>query len=320
MRRFFIFLGLTIASVGGAFAQQDAQFSYYMYNTLYYNPAFAGVENVTKLTMLHRSQWSFYQSDFGDGGAPSSQVFSFSTPLYKYKSGVGAHIVHDQLGPLNNLEFQVSGAYHLAIQQSKLSLGFRAGFFSQTMNFNLYRWQNEQDPLNKVGSHTQIRPDMAIGALLVNEKYYAGISFNHLLKSSFDFGENVVRNALSSHMYINGGYYYNINTLARLEGSTIIQTDFKQYNFTLGAIVTLTDRGMDKMWGGLTFRQSEDIGVLLGYHFLKDKSLKFGYSFGYIVKNQAAKEPTSHEFILMYELPPIGPVLRKAQHTPRFRH
>ncbi len=322
MRRYFLILGLSLLFAVTAFAQQDAQFSYFMHNRLYYNPAAAGLENVTRLTALHRSQWAFYQSDFDDGGAPTTQVISMSTPLYKWKTGVGAHIVHDQLGPQNNLEFQLSGAYHLAINDAKLSLGLRAGFFSQSINWDYLRAIDENDPVlaGKTSRESQVRPDLAVGAFFVDEKYYAGISFNHLIQSSFDFGINDLRNALSSHAFLTGGYYHNLSTMAQLHASTIVQTDFKQYNVTLGAIVTMMDRGREKMWGGITLRQSEDIGVLLGYHFLKDKSLKFGYSFGYIVKDQAAKQPTSHEFLLIYELPPIGPVQRKVQHTPRFRH
>ncbi|MDH5398886.1 MAG: type IX secretion system membrane protein PorP/SprF [Cyclobacteriaceae bacterium] len=308
--------------IGSLFAQQDAQFSYYMNNHLYYNPAWAGVENITKITLLHRSQWAWYQSTFDDGGAPTTQVFSLSTPIYKLKSGFGTHIVHDQLGPQNNLEMQGSFAYHLGVKDSKVSVGLRTGFFSQSIQWDYLRAIDPDDPVlsGKSGKESQIRPDMAGGIFFVHEDYYGGVSFNHILKSSFDFGLNDVRNALANHMFITGGYYYDISTMARLHSSALMQTDFKQYNVTLGLILTMMQRGQEQFWGGLTVRQSEDIGALLGYNFLKDKSLKVGYSFGYVFKDRIAKEPTSHEFILMYELPGIGPVNKKIQHTPRFRH
>ena len=75
MHRFLFFATLVSVLTFRAEAQQDAQFSYYMFNQLYYNPAYAGAENITRITALHRSQWAFYQTDFGDGGAPTSQVF-----------------------------------------------------------------------------------------------------------------------------------------------------------------------------------------------------------------------------------------------------
>ena len=316
MRQFLLKGLFFLLSTGIAYAQQDAQFSYFMNNTLYYNPGFAGVEGVTKINLLHRSQWAFYESSFDEGGAPSTQVFSVSTPVYKFKSGFGAHIVRDQLGPMNNMEMQVSYAYHLGIKNSKLTLGIRSGFFSQTSNFDIYRATQPDDPLlaDKTGSESQIRPDMAVGIYFRHEKYYVGASFNHILRSSFDFGFNDLRNAMANHMFFTGGNYYPINNQTMLHTSVLFQTDLKQYNITLGTIMTYKEQ----VWGGITLRQSEDIGAMFGYNFLKDKSLSFGYSFGYIVKDQAAKEPTSHEVIMSYQLPPVVDVPKKKQRTPRF--
>ena len=80
-------------------AQQDAQFTQYMFNNLYLTPAFAGVDGVTRFSAIHRSQWLGYQSSFGDGGAPTTTMVSFNTPIYKLRSGAGVYISRDQLGP-----------------------------------------------------------------------------------------------------------------------------------------------------------------------------------------------------------------------------
>ncbi len=322
MRKFIFLTVLVVVGTLRAHAQQDAQFSYFMYNSLYFNPANAGIENLTRFTAIHRSQWAFYQSDFDDGGAPQTQVISLSSPIFKLKSGFGGHIVRDQLGNQSNLEVQGAYAYHLGIKQAKISLGVRFGFVSQSYDFSKYRYIDGGDPIlsSYSGIESQVRPDMAAGIMFMHEKYYAGVSFTHLLKSTFDFGLNDTRNALTNHMYINGGFYYNLSTAAKFNFPVLFQTDFNQYNFTVGTIMTMMERNKEKMWAGVMVRQSEDVGLMLGYHFLKDKSLRVGYSFGYIFKDQAAKEPTSHEFILIYELPPIGPVDKKQQHTPRFRH
>ena len=79
-----IFYTLLLLFFGaGAFAQQDPLFTQYMFNNLYMTPAFAGVDGVTRFTAVHRSQWLGYQSSFGDGGAPTTQLVSFNTPIYK---------------------------------------------------------------------------------------------------------------------------------------------------------------------------------------------------------------------------------------------
>lgn len=315
---FYMWLGAIFFNAQHALAQQDAQFSYYMKNMLYYNPAFAGSEGITQITLLHRTQWAGYASTFDDGGAPQTQVFSVTTPIYKFRSGFGAHIVNDNLGPLNNLEVQMSYAYHLGIKNSKLSFGFRAGVFSQSIDYDQYRAIQPDDPalIDKNGKESQVRPDMALGVYFRSEKYYAGASFNHVLKSEFDFGVNNVRNALENHAYLTLGYIHNVNFDLKLSPSMLVQTDFNEYSFIIGGLAYYKDT----MWGGASFRQGDDVNILLGYNFLKDKSLSFGYSFGYVIKDQDAKQATTHEVLLSYQLPVNPGTGKKVVRTPRFRH
>jgi type IX secretion system PorP/SprF family membrane protein len=310
---FLIFLGGIFFSARG---QQDPQFTHYMFNTLYYNPAYAGVEGITKFTAIHRSQWLGYQPTFGGGGAPTTQIVSMSAPINKINSGFGGYVVNDRLGPQNNLEAQASYAYHLALKGSKLSFGLKAGVYSQTIDFDKYRAIDPNDPLLQgKGKESQIRPDLAMGVFLQREKYYAGVSFNHLIKSEFDFGLSQ-RNALQTHMYVTGGYYYQVNFDLRFQFSTLIKSDFTKTTFDLGGLAYYKDT----MWGGLAFRQSEAAILMLGYSILKDKSLKIGYGLDYVVKDQQAKQPTSHEFLLTYELPVNPAIGKKVVRTPRYRH
>jgi type IX secretion system PorP/SprF family membrane protein len=299
------------------YAQQDPQFTQYMFNTLYYNPGFAGVEGVTKLTALARTQWLGYNGTYDRGGAPTTQLISITAPIFKLNSGFGAYIANDKLGPQNNLEAQASYAYHLGIKNSKLSVGVRVGMFSQTVDFGQYRATNPNDPLLEGrGVESQIRPDVAIGAFWRKEKYYVGISANHLLKSSFDFGVQNLRNALQPHLYLTGGYFHEVNFDLKFQFMTLISTDLAETNVNLGGIAYFKDT----MWGGLSFRSSEAAILLLGYSLLKDKSLKLGYALDYVIVNQAAKQATSHELMLTYELPVNPGSGKKVVRTPRYRH
>lgn len=300
-----------------SFGQQDPQFSQYMFNTLFYNPAFAGVEGITQFTAIHRTQWAGYTSTFDGGrGNPSTQMISLNTPILKFNSGFGMHVVNDNLGPLNNLEAQMSYAYHLGLKNGKISFGIKAGIFSQSIDRNEYRPNVSPDPLIDAGEDSQIRPDLAFGIYYRTEKYFGGVSVNHITKAEFDFGEAGSRNALEQHMIITGGYDYEFNYKLIITPSVLVKTDFNSYSFDLGVIGTYND----KMWGGLSFRQSEAMIIILGYSLLKDNSLKLGYSFDYVIQNQDAKEPTSHEFMLSYTLPPAIAGGKKIIRTPRFRH
>ncbi len=300
------------------FAQQDPQFSQYMFNNLYLTPAYAGVDGVTKMTAFYRNQWTGYQASFDDGGAPVTQMVSFNTPIFKLRSGFGAYVINDQLGPQNNLEIQASYAYHLGIKDSKLSFGIRLGAFVQTFDYDLYRAMEGGDPLleGKAGKDSQMRPDMAFGVFYRSEKYYVGVGFNHLLKSEFDFGIDGQRNPLENNLSFTGGYIHEVSFDLKLTPTFLVKTDFNQLSFELGLIGTYKDT----MWGGLSFRQSDAVILLLGYSLLKDKSLRLGYAIDLTVKDISAKAGSSHELMLSYELPVNPGSGKKVVRTPRYRH
>ncbi len=320
LRKTLYFL-IFLCSANKVFGQQDPQFSQYMFNNLYLTPAYAGVDGITRLTAFHRSQWLGYQSSFDDGGAPTTQMVSFNTPIFKLKSGFGGYVMNDQLGPQNNLEIQASYAYHLGIKESKLSFGIRLGMYSQTLDFDKYRAINPDDPLlneggsTKAGKESQIKPDMAFGLFFRSEKYYAGLGFNHLLKSEFDFGLSQ-RNALENHLNATAGYFYEVNFDLSIQFAALVKSDFNKTMVDASVLAYLKDT----MWGGLSFRPTEAATLLLGYSFLKDKSLKLGYSLDYIIQDQDAKAATSHELMLSYELPVNPGSGKKVIRTPRYRH
>lgn len=312
-RTFYIVLFAALGT--SAEAQQDPQFTQYMFNSLFITPAYAGVDGVTQLTLFNRAQWLGYQSSFGDGGAPTTYMFSFNTPIYKLKSGFGAYIMADQLGPQTNGEAQVMYAYHLGLPNGKISFGIKAGIYSVAINGRHYRYIQEGDNLIVEGRESQVRPDLGLGVFYRAEKYYVGLGMNHILHSEFDFGVNEARNALENHINVTAGYYYEVNFDLKLNPTILVKTDLKEYSFDLGIIATLED----KMWGGLSFRQSEAANVLLGYSFMKDKSLRLGYAIDVVVKDQEAKENFSHELFVSYQLP-VTPSAKKVVRTPRFRH
>lgn len=313
---YIIFCLLLLTSAGNLFAQQGAQFTQYMFNSLYITPAAAGGDGVTRFSALHRSQWIGYQSSFGERGAPTSQLLTFTTPIHKIHSGFGSYILHDQIGNLNNLEVQAMYAYHLGIGDSKLSFGLKVGAFAQTVDGGEYRYIEEGDDRIIDGKETQVRPDIGMGIMYRNEKFYAGLGVNHLTNATFDFGKGGSRNALERHMNFTAGYYYDVNFDLQLMPTILVKTDFNEYSFDLGAIATYRNT----MWGGLSFRQSEALNVILGYALLKDKSLKLGYSIDIVLVDRQAKGGTSHELMLTYDLPVSPGSGKKIVRTPRYRH
>ncbi len=315
LKRTFYTLLLTLFSVG-VFAQQDGLFTQYMFNNLHITPAFAGVEGVTKLTAFHRTQWQGYQGSFDEGGAPSTQMVNFTTPIFKLRSGFGAYVMNDRLGPQNNLEIQTMYAYHIGIKDAKLSIGLKAGVYSQSINGKYYRYIHKDDPLIVEGKESQIRPDLGLGVFFRAEKYYVGVGFNHLLRSQFDFGVDSSRNALATHLNATAGYYYEVSFDVKVQFSGVVRSDFNKTQFDLSTIAYYKE----KLWGGLAFRQSEAASILLGYAFLKDRSLRLGSAFDFVLINKDAKKFLSWELMLSYELPVNPGSGKKVVRTPRYRH
>ena len=70
-----------IVSAMQTFAQQDPQYSQYMFNQMAINPAYAGSKEAISASAFIRSQWT------GIDGAPKTETFSIHGPLKKKKVG-----------------------------------------------------------------------------------------------------------------------------------------------------------------------------------------------------------------------------------------
>ena len=310
---FFVILGYTLAV-----AQQDPQFTQYMYNNLFLNPAYAGVENRTKFQGIYRSQWTGYQGTFDPAGAPNTAMFSLNTPILRLRSGFGVYFINDRIGAQSNTQAQAAYSYQFPLAKGKLSIGLRAGMYVQSLDFDKYRAIDPEDAVlaNRTGKEAQVRPDMALGVFYNSEKFYGGLSVNHLTEAEFNFGTDKLKNPLNRHIYLTAGYYYDITYQIVLSPSVLFKSDFNTTSIEVSTVATYNQ----KFSAGLSFRQGDAVGLIAGFSLLKDNSLRIGYAFDYVIKAQTVKQPTSNEFMLTYTLPVKVPVVKTIKRTPRFRN
>lgn len=298
-------------------AQQDAQFTQYMYNGMYYNPAFAGKEGGFRFSALHRSQWLNYTTNTGQGGAPVTQLITAQGNSEKKNIGYGLTIVNDQIGPTGNLEINMQGAYHKKIKRATLSLGIYAGMFSTSIDYGELILVNPELSIPSTGSENQTNFNFGAGLLLDRRDYYFGLSSRHLNQPAFDFGDGSFANQLRNHSYMLFGYRFRPIGQLRIEPSFMLKSvSFNNFSYEVSVIAT----HQDKISGGIGFRGEESISLLMGYSLLKDNSLKLGYSFDLVFGGLEAKAPTSHELMLRYALTDVTrDIQRVIQRTPRFR-
>lgn len=318
---FFLKLGIALIllfSAGYVQGQQDAQFTQYMFNGMFYNPAFAGKEGGYRFSALHRSQWLNYTTSSGQGGAPITQLIMAEGRLDSKNIGYGLSIVNDQIGASGNLEINLKGSYHKKIKRATLSLGGYFGVFSSSLDYDQIIVVNPEPGLPQSGKENQIAMDFGAGLLFDRGNYYLGLSTKHLNQPSFDFGDGAYANQLKNHSYFLFGYRIRPIGQLRIEPSLLIKTvSFNNFSYDVSVMAT----HQNKINGGIAYRGEESISLILGYSLLSDNSLKLGYAFDLVVGGLEAKSPTSHELILRYALPASSSreIERVIQRTPRFR-
>ncbi|MBC6366339.1 type IX secretion system membrane protein PorP/SprF [Algoriphagus sp. AK58] len=316
---FKLTLTLTLLFASGmVFAQQDAQFTQYMYNGMFYNPAMAGKEGGYRFSALHRSQWLNYTTSSGTGGAPITQLITAQGRLDSKNVGYGLTIVNDNIGATSNLEINLQGSYHKKIKRATLSIGGYVGMFSSSLDYGELIVVNPEPNLPQSGKENQMALDFGAGALLDRGNFYLGLSAKHLNQPTFDFGDASYENQLRNHSYLLFGYRVRPIGQLRIEPSFLLKAvGFNNFSYDLSVMATHQNR----INGGLAYRGEESVSLILGYSLLKDNSLKLGYAFDLVVGGLEAKSPTSHELMLRYTLVDVSrEVERVIQRTPRFRY
>lgn len=172
------------------FAQQEAMFSQYMFNTLAINPAYAGSRDVLSLTALGRYQW------VGVEGAPKTFTFSMDSPIKNEKMGLGLQVTRDEVGLQKNTGVYLTYAYRIKVgPRSTLSFGVQGG--ATNVRWALSDAQNLTDAGDYVysglGDQIKTLPNVGGGIYLSNDKGYIGVSCPQIMQntiSNFNLGDS----------------------------------------------------------------------------------------------------------------------------------
>ncbi|MEZ4905406.1 MAG: PorP/SprF family type IX secretion system membrane protein [Spirosomataceae bacterium] len=162
-RLLLLFIANCIGFVSVLKAQQDPQFSLFMYNQLYLNPATTGADGATRFQLINRLQWQGYQTTSGDGGAPNTLIFSGSEPLNFSKSAAGVYYVNDRIGATGSQEVQFSYAYRMNINDNTLALG-ASGHQNRYIDFSKLIAREQETPY-PYRAFRQSQPDIALSIL-----------------------------------------------------------------------------------------------------------------------------------------------------------
>lgn len=177
MRKFLTLILFFVIGGTALNAQQDPMFTKYMFNSLVYNPAYAGYYDHMYISALYRKQWE------GIDGAPTTQTLTLHTPLKNNRVGVGFHVLNDAIGPTE--ETRAFGAYSYKIPlggDRQLAIGIQGGVSYRRGDRSKVTLENESDPSFSDLGDNLVLPNFGAGLLYYTSKFYFGVSVPNLIE------------------------------------------------------------------------------------------------------------------------------------------
>jgi type IX secretion system PorP/SprF family membrane protein len=285
-----ILTALTLSIVGfAANAQQDPQFSQFMFNKLSVNPAYAGASDAICGTLLYRDQWDKFP------GAPKTAVLALDAPVPVLHGGVGLNLMNDIIGNEKTVVADVSYAYRMYLGTGNLAFGIKAGMLQKSFIESFHPSQDNDPAIPKPGTSALV-PDFSGGAYYNTKSLYFGVSMTHMAAPTlkYDAGSlSQIRLALARHYYIMAGYNYEIDPKLTLKPSILIKSDPTTPQFDLNLNLLYNNF----VWGGVSYRYKDAIVAMVGFEY---NNLKFGYAFDVTTSNIRSYNKGTHEIMVGY--------------------
>jgi type IX secretion system PorP/SprF family membrane protein len=289
--------------------QQLPVYSQYTFNKFLVNPAAAGSDGYTTLSVVAREQW------LGFKGTPKTHAVIMDSRILRNsfiaknvsvrrkkrlssrsgRVGWAGHIFNDQAGPLGRTGVEGTYAYHIPVKTGQLSFGLSGVFYQFRLNKDkVYLGDDEYDPLINGIKGTLYIPDANFGAYYSSEKIYGGFSVMQIFQSSIQFGnqEGSSEYRLKRNYNLMAGYYYQLNEALAIEPSILMKIPTSA-NPQLDINVKINYKA--NYWGGLSYRTSSAMIIYGGLRF--DRYL-VGYAFDYNFNALGYRTYGSHEFML----------------------
>ena len=290
MRTKILIFALMLTCYAG-FAQQDAQFTQYMYNTININPAYAGSRGVMSIFGLHRTQW------VGLDGAPTTNAFSINTPLNNSNLGLGVSLVNDKIGPTSDNTLSADLSYTIPMNNDyKLSFGVKASGNIFNLDTAKLTPADAGDP-NLQNFDNEFSPNFGAGVYLHSDKLYLGLSVPNFLQDSKYNDNDVAVFQERMNFYFIGGYVFDLSPsikfkpafLTKLVTGAPLQVDASA-NFLF----------FDKLMLGGAYRWDAAVSALAGFQITD--GLFIGYSYDMETTQLRKYNSGSHEVFLRFEL------------------
>jgi len=287
-------------------AQQDPQYTQYMYNQSIINPAYAGSKENLSLGLLYRNQWT------GLDGAPETFTFSAHSPVSE-KIGLGLSAIKDDLGPVS--ETNVFGDFSYTLQlggDNKLAFGLKAGvsFFDVGL-FSEIGNGFVPDPGDPAFASDVTNTFLNIGAgiFYYTDNYYIGLSVPNFINSVHLDENDLMFGSETNHYFVTAGYVFQATDNIKLKPSTLVKSSFDapvSFDLNVNALF------YEKFEIGVSYRLEDSFSGLVGFQITPD--LRIGYAYDNVTSALNIAGSSSHEVIINFDIP----FSKKALRSPRY--
>jgi type IX secretion system PorP/SprF family membrane protein len=274
-----------------SFAQQDAQYTQYMYNTINVNPAYAGSRGVMSIFGLHRTQW------VGLDGAPVTNTFSINTPIENSNLGIGFSFVNDRIGPTTENMFSADLSYTIKTSETyKLSFGAKGTVNLFNLDVNKLNPQDQNDP-SLQSLDNELSPNVGAGVYFHSDKLYVGASVPGFFQTNRYSDNSIAVTKERMHLYFIGGYVFDLTSnlkfkpafLTKLVEGAPLQLDISG-NFLFN----------EKFVLGAAWRWDAAVSLMAGFQVTD--GLYIGYGYDLETTELRRYNSGSHEVFLRFEL------------------
>ncbi len=292
-------------------AQQDPQFTHYMYNMNVINPAYAtDREGVINVGGLYRTQW------VGAVGAPKTVTAFVHSPIAK-RVEMGISVVSDEIGDVvkeNNL--YADFAYVLPVSdKNKISFGLKAGMTFFDANFNGFQYSSSNPDPAFAENINRTFPNIGFGTYFFSDKYYIGFSAPNLLETKHLEHQDAISTigAEKMHYFLTGGYVFDLNDRLKFKPAFMakgVSGAPMAFDVTANVLVN------NFFEAGVGYRLDDSFSGLVNFYITP--TLRMGYSYDYTLTNLGSYNSGTHEIFLLFDLDLLNLSGKGYDKSPRF--
>ncbi len=288
-------------------AQQDAQFSQYMFNGIYINPAYAGYKEQLNMHAFYRNQWT------GIKGSPTTLSVAIDAIANDGNVGLALQVSSDRLGAQRNQSVYGNYAYRIQMNtygSARLAFGLGVGAVQLGIDGALLN-PNDPEPNQPTGLQSAILPDARAGVYYSDDKFYAGFSADNIVSQYVKIDRYAFIPQPKVHYYLTAGMLLPLSTDISLKPSFLLKDDRGgPTSLDLNAFFILADR----LWLGGSYRTGvklyskdylqKDLSQLnsavAAIQVFPTKALRIGYAYDFSIGPLQGYSGGTHEISISY--------------------